>query len=132
MSEAFFIKSSSRSPVDSEVPFSVSLGGSSRYDHEMGFDLLTEYLFWDRLKSSVVIDRSHKSSTGYHGRIPEYRPEGRQDLILWQYVLQAYNFVVFLILVEVADYSLNYGHRRFVDAYLVVPKKIFQPATFHR
>ena len=124
MSEAFFIKSSSRSPVDSEVPFSVVLGGPSRYDHEMGFDLPTEYLIWDRLKSSGLIDRSHKRSTGYHGRIPEYRPKGRQDLILWQYLLQAYNFVVFLILVEVADYSLDYGHRRFVDAYLMVPKKI--------
>ena len=118
------MKSSSRSPVDSEVPFSVVLGGPSRYDHEMGFDLRTECLFWDRLKSSVVIDRSLRRSTGYHGRIPEYRPEGSQDLILWQYVLRAYNFVVFLILVEVADYSLDYGPRRFVDAYLVVPKKI--------
>jgi len=118
------MKSSSRSPVDSEVPFSVVLGGPSRYGHEMVFDLPTEYLIWDRLKSSGVIDRSHKRSTGYHGRIPEYRPKGRQDLILWQYLLQAYNFVVFLILVEVADYSLDYGPRRFVDAYLVVPKKI--------
>ena len=70
MSEAFFIKLSSRSSVDSEVPFSASLGGPSRYDHGMGFDLPTECLFWDRLKSSGVIDRSHKMSTGYHGLIP--------------------------------------------------------------
>ena len=79
-----------------------------------------------------VVHRSHKMSTRYYGRIAKCRPECRQDLILWQYVLQAYNFVVFLILVEVTDYSLNYGHRRFVDAYLVVPKKILQPATFYR